>query len=384
MTHLDTTLSTKLTDIADRALTRRLWPTEAFEYGRVARDGKVLVNFSGNDYLGLSRHPLVRQAAADAALHWGAGSGGSRLVTGSYPLLHDAEHKLAAFKGKEAALLFGSGYLANTGVIPALATQGDLILMDELAHASMHAGCRISHATTMLFRHNDVDDLARLLTTQRGSYRNTLVLTEGVFSMDGDRAPVKDMLALANAHDAWLMVDDAHGLGVVEEGRGAGYWNGEKLDVPIMMGTLSKALGSYGGVVAGSRTLIDFLINRARGLIYTTSPSAPSIAAAMKALEIINDTPFLADGLMNKTKLFTDALGLAAPQSAIVPIMIGAPEQAVEAQTLLEQDGFLVGAMRPPTVPKGTSRLRITLNALIADEDIVNLANTIKQRKIMQ
>lgn len=384
MTHLDATLATKLADIEDRTLTRRLCPTEAFEYGRVARNGKVLVNFSGNDYLGLSRHPLVRQAAADAAMQWGTGSGGSRLVTGSYPLLHEAEHTFAAFKGKEAALLFGSGYLANTGVIPALATEGDLILMDELAHASMHAGARISQATTMLFRHNDVDDLTRLLNTHRGAYRNALVLTEGVFSMDGDRAPVKDMLSLSNAHDAWLMVDDAHGFGVVEGGRGSGYWNGEKLDVPILMGTLSKALGSYGGVVAGSRTLIDFLINRARGLIYTTSPSAPSIAAAMKALEVLSETPFLPDAPMTKAKLLSDSLGLAAPQSAIVPILIGAPESALDAQRQLEDEGFLVGAMRPPTVPKGTSRLRITLNALISDEDVVNLANTIKQRKIIE
>ena len=383
MPRLDHVLQSKLTDIENRALTRQLHPTHGLNNSRVARNGRVLINFSGNDYLGLGGHPLVRKAAADAAMEWGAGSGGSRLVTGSYPLLHDFEEKIAAFKGNEAALLFGSGYLANAGAIAALATAGDLIIMDELAHASMHAGCRLSQARAMIFRHNDLDHLEDLLGSLRGSYRNVLVMTEGVFSMDGDRAPVKELLALANAHDAWLMVDDAHGLGVIEDGRGAGYHEGEKLDVPIMMGTLSKALGSYGGVVSGSSTLIDFLINRARALIYTTSPSAPAIAAAMKALDIINDTPFLPQSPMTKAKIFTEALGLPDPQSAIVPIILGNEKRALHAQSVLEDEGFLVGAMRPPTVPHGTSRLRITFNAQIGDEDVIALAHTINKKGLL-
>jgi 8-amino-7-oxononanoate synthase len=263
MQSLDAFAGEKLTALDAKSLRRRLKPTRRHDGAVVERDGKRLVSFSCNDYLGLSQHPAVRAAAAEAALNYGAGAAASRLVTGDHPLLGDLEKRLARLKGTEAACVFGSGYLANTGVIPTLVGLGDAIFVDALAHACIWAGAQLSGAKIIRFAHNDVADLERLLQAERPQARRALVATDGVFSMDGDIAPLDALSALCEAHDAWLLSDDAHGVGVLADGRGSGaLFPGA--NIPLQMGTLSKALGSYGGYLCGSQAVVDLLKSRAR------------------------------------------------------------------------------------------------------------------------
>jgi 8-amino-7-oxononanoate synthase len=269
--------------------------------------------------------------------------------------------------------VFGSGYLTNLGVIPVFAGEGDLVLVDELAHACIWAGAQISRARVLAFRHNDPESLRLLLERERGHARHVLVATEGVFSMDGDLAPLD---AIANAcadHDAWLLTDDAHGLGVLAHGRGSvAAFPGAQ--VPLQMGTLSKALGSFGGYVCGSRAVIDLIKTRARSLVYATGLPPASAAAAHAALRIVEADPELCARPLNNARQFTRALGVLAPQSAIVPLLLGAPENALRASQELEAAGFLAVAIRPPTVPPGTSRLRFAFTAGHAAADIERLA----------
>lgn len=376
MQSLDAFAADKLTALDARSLRRRLKPTRRLDGAVVERDGRRLISFSCNDYLNLSHHPAVRAAAAEAALNYGAGAAASRLVTGDHPLLGDLEKRLARLKGTEAACVFGSGYLANTGVIPTFAGPGDLILIDELAHACIWAGAKLSGARTIAFRHNDVADLERLLKTERGAARHALVATDGVFSMDGDIAPLDQLSALCNAHDAWLLSDDAHGVGVLAEGRGsAALFPGA--EIPLQMGTLSKALGSYGGYVCGSLAVIDLLKTRARTVIYATGLPPACAAAALASLDIIESQPALTALPLAKARAFTDALGLPPAQSPIVPVVIGSAEAALEASARLEAEGYLVVAIRPPTVPEGTARLRIAFSAAHSDADVMRLADLV-------
>jgi 8-amino-7-oxononanoate synthase len=377
MQSLDAFAGDKLAALDAKSLRRTLKPTRRLEGAIVERDGRRLISFSCNDYLDLSHHPAVRAAAAEAALNYGAGAAASRLVTGDHPLLNDLEKRLARLKGTEAACVFGSGYLANTGVIPTFAGPGDLILVDELAHACIWAGAKLSGARTIAFRHNDVADLERLLGAERASARHALVATDGVFSMDGDIAPLDQLSAVCAAHDAWLLSDDAHGVGVLAEGRGSAALFPDA-DIPLQMGTLSKALGSYGGYLCGSQAVIDLLKTRARTVIYATGLPPASAAAALASLDIIERQPALTALPLAKARAFTDALGLPPAQSPIVPVIIGSAEAALAASARLEAEGFLVVAIRPPTVPEGTARLRFAFSAAHSDADVLRLAELVR------
>jgi 8-amino-7-oxononanoate synthase len=349
MHSLDRFAAGKLDALDRDALRRRLVDTARDTYPWVMRDGKRLLSFSCNDYLGLSTHPAVKAAAIDATQRFGVGAGASRLVTGNHPLYAVLEARLAAQKGTQAACVFGSGYLANIGVIGALVGADDLILLDDLSHACLYAGAQLSRAKVMTFRHNDVAHAAALLDAHRREARRVLLVTETVFSMDGDRAPMAGLGDLCQRHDAWLLSDDAHGFGVLPH-------DPAMAQVPLQMGTLSKALGAYGGYLCASQPVVEL---------------------AVAALDIIAADPALAAEPLRKAQLFTAALGLPQAESPIVPLVLGAPESALRASTLLAAEGFLVTAIRPPTVPPGTARLRFAFSAAHADADIVRLSAVI-------
>jgi 8-amino-7-oxononanoate synthase len=376
MQSLDAFAGQKLAALDAKSLRRRLSQTRRHDGAVVERDGQRLISFSCNDYLNLSQHPLVRAAAAEAALNYGAGSAASRLVTGDHPLLADLERRLARFKGTEAACVFGSGYLANTGVIPTLVGPGDVILIDALAHACIWAGAQLSGARIVSFAHNDPIDLERHLVSERGAARHALVATDGVFSMDGDIAPLDVLSELCQRHDAWLLCDDAHGVGVLAGGRGSGalFPNAE---IPLQMGTLSKALGSYGGYLCGSQAVIDLLKTRARTLVYATGLPPASAAAALAAIDLIEADPAITEVPISKARLFTDRLGLPEACSPIVPVVLGTAERALAASATLQDQGFLAVAIRPPTVPDGTARLRFAFSAAHNDADINRLADAV-------
>ncbi len=381
---LDRFARDKLQEIAARDLTRRLAPTARGPGALAVRGAARFTAFCDNDYLGLSQDRRVIEAACAAAKAFGVGAGASRLVTGSGPLYEALERRIARLKGTEAALVFGSGYLANIGIVPTFAGPGDLILGDELMHACMHAGARLSGAEVRLFRHNDPDDCARLLEAHRAAARRCLILTEGVFSMDGDRAPVAALAARARAHDAWLLVDDAHALGVVGGGRGSGFDDdGARIPVDLAMGTLSKAAGAYGGYVAASRPVVELLVNRARSLIFTTGLPPGVVAAAEKALEIIETDAALTALPLARARAFTAALGLPPAESAVVPLVLGEERHALAASAALAERGFLVTAIRPPTVPAGTSRLRFTFSAAHGEDDVTRLVAAIRALEIL-
>jgi 8-amino-7-oxononanoate synthase len=374
---LDAFANAKLADLERGALrrhitgTRReLWPDEG---PIVTRNGRRLVSFSCNDYLNLSQHKAVKAAAIAAIETYGTGAGASRLVTGNHPLLDELESRLARFKGTQAALVFGSGYLANLGVIPALTGEGDLILLDEFSHACIHSGARLSSAQQRIYRHCDVDHARKILSQERGRFRHALLVTDGVFSMDGDLAPVAELAALCQDYDAWLMTDDAHGLGVLAQGRGANF-AARDADVPLQMGTLSKAIGSYGGYLCASRPVVELLKTRARTILFAAGLPPASAATALAALDIIEENPELTAKPLAKARAFTRALDLPEAQSPIVPLVFGEAEAALAASRYLEDQGYLAVAIRPPTVPEGTARLRFAFSAAHRDEDVAAVA----------
>ncbi len=381
MSSLDEFANAKLAGLESQHLRRNL-VTTARRNVVVERDGRRLVSFSCNDYLGLSDHPAVIEAARAALDRYGLGAGASRLVTGNHPLYDALETRLARLKGTAAACVFGSGYLANTGIIPALVGGGDLVLIDELAHACLWAGARLSGATVVPFGHNDLDDLRALLGERRGGHGRTLILTDGVFSMDGDLAPLPALGRLARDFDAWLMADDAHGIGVVGHGRGSTFAAGTAADVPLQMGTLSKAIGAYGGYLCASVPVVELMKNRARTFVYSTALPPPVVAAAMAALDLIAADPALAAAPLAKARAFTTRAGLAPAQSQIVPLIVGTAEAALAAARLLEAEGFLVVPIRPPTVPPGTARLRFAFTARHDDGDIARLADLVRTRVV--
>lgn len=367
----------KLAGLEARSLRRSLVPTRRIDGLWVERNGRRLLSFSCNDYLNLSHHRAVKAAAIAAVQEHGAGAGASRLVTGDHPIFTELEARLAALKGAEAACVFGSGYLANSGIIPTMVGPGDLILVDDLAHACIWSGAQLSGASVIAFRHNDVEDLAAKLATHRPEAGRALIATDGVFSMDGDLAPLDQISDLAQAHDAWLLVDDAHGLGVVGEGRGAAaMFPGAKVD--LAMGTFSKALGGYGAYVCASALVIDLLKTRARTLVYTTGLPPANAAAALAALEVIATEPELVAAPLAKARRFTRALGLSEAQSAVVPILLGEADRTLAAARELEAQGFLAVAIRPPTVPEGTARLRLAFTAAHPDAEIDRLAAAVR------
>jgi len=347
----------------------------------VERDGRRLLSFSCNDYLNLSQHPQVIAAAIDATKRYGVGAGASRLVTGNHPLYAELETRLARLKGTEAACVFGSGYLANTGIIPALAGPDDLIVMDELSHACIHAGAKLSGAKIQRYRHGDPSHAEEILGAHRGAKKRALIATDGIFSMDGDIAPLAALSQLAQRFDAWLLSDDAHGLGVIGGGRGSTFVNGaahSPIQVPLQMGTLSKAVGAYGGYLCASNAVIDLMRTRARTFIYSTGLPPAVVAAAIAALDVIERDPVYAAEPLRKARLFTRALNLPDAQSAIVPVIVGDTAAALAASDRLCDNGFLVVAIRPPTVPAGIARLRFAFTAQHDDSDIARLAELVR------
>ncbi len=380
MKSLDLFAKAKLAELDAQHLRRILAETAREDGIWVERAGRRLLSFSCNDYLNLTHHPKVKEAAIAAIGRHGTGAGASRLITGNHPLYKELEGKLAALKQTEAACIFGSGYLANAGIIPALTGESDLLLIDELSHACLWAGAQLSKARMVVFRHNDISHLAELLKENRGAHEHALIVTDGVFSMDGDLAPLHELANLAQAHDAWLMSDDAHGLGVIGAGRGSAFADGKKAAVDLQMGTLSKALGSYGGYLCASQPVIDVIKTRARTLIYSTGLPPASVAAAIAALDVIAADPELAARPLAKAQSFTRATNLPLAQSPIVAIVLGDAERAVEASQILEDEGFLAVAIRPPTVPAGTARLRLAFTAGHSDEDIARLASLVRTR----
>ena len=379
MQSLDDFAAAKLAAL-DRGGLRRVLAETARGALYVERDGRRLLSFSCNDYLNLTQHPALKAAAIAATERYGVGSGASRLVTGNHPLYAELEARLARLKGTDAACVFGSGFLANTGIIPAFVGSDDLILLDELSHACLWAGARLARAITLAFRHNDVDHADDLLRQHRGRHPRALIATDGVFSMDGDLAPLVELGEIARRHDAWLLSDDAHGIGVVGGGRGSSFAGRAPADVPLQMGTLSKAIGGYGGYLCASRPAIELLHNRARSLIYSTGLPPATVAAAIAALDLIAGDPGYAARPLAKAKAFTRRLGLPEAQSPIVPIIIGDAAAALAASRRLEQEGFLAVAIRPPTVPEGTARLRLAFTAAHPDDEIARLADLVRER----
>jgi 8-amino-7-oxononanoate synthase len=344
------------------------------------RGGRRLLSFSCNDYLNLSRHPDVIKAAVAAAERYGVGAGASRLVTGNHPLYAELENRLAQLKGTAAACVFGSGYLANTGIIPALVGPEDLILADELSHACIHAGAKLSGAAVHRYRHCDLAHAESLLDANRAKHRHALIATDGVFSMDGDVAPLGELAKLGERFEAWLLADDAHGLGVIGGGRGPTFTDGTAGNVPLQMGTLSKAVGAYGGYLCASQPVVDLMRTRARTFIYSTGLPPPVIGAAIAALDLIARDPAYTALPLRKAKLFARALNLPEPHSAIVPVLLKETEAALAAARALEDEGFLVVPIRPPTVPQGTARLRFAFTAQHPDAEIERLAATVRRR----
>lgn len=333
----------------------------------------TLISFTDNDYLGLSTHPEVKKAAALAAEKYGAGAGASRLVTGNHPIYRALEAKIAEIKGTEDAAVFGSGYLANVGIIPTFIGSKDLIIADELVHTCIHAGMSLSGATVLFFRHNDVGHAKELLTAHRDQYQHAMIIVDGVYSMDGDIAPLDKLATLAEQYDAWLMNDDAHALGTVGGGRGSAHAFNVEGKVPFQMGTLSKAAGSYGGYLAASKSVIDLIKTRARSFIYTTGLPPAVAAASLKALEIMMAEPDLMARTLSHAQRFSAALKLPKPVTPIVPLIIGSEKAALDASQKLADEGFKVIAFRPPTVPEGTSRLRFCFSATHSEADVTRL-----------
>jgi 8-amino-7-oxononanoate synthase len=367
--------------VLERAKLRRT-PEETARAGIwVERNGRRLLSFSCNDYLNLSQHPKIIAAAIAATERYGIGAGASRLVTGNHPLYAELEERLARLKGSEAACVFGSGYLANTGIVPVLVGPDDLIVLDELSHACLHAGAKLSGAKIHLYRHANAAHVQTLLAAHRAETKRALIATDGVFSMDGDLAPLAELADIAKHFDAWLLSDDAHGLGVVGGGRGSTFAVGGA-EVPLQMGTLSKAVGTYGGYLCASQPVIDLMRTRARTFIYSTGLPPPVVAAAIAALDVIETEPGYVAEPLRKARQFTRALNLPEAQSAIVPVIVGETEAALSASELLRNEGFLVVAIRPPTVPAGTARLRFAFTAQHPDAEIERLADAVRRRVI--
>jgi 8-amino-7-oxononanoate synthase len=347
-------------------------------------NGQNILQFASNDYLGLANHTRLKQAAMKAIEQFGVGAGASRLVSGTLTPHYDLELALAQFTRTEAALTFSSGYATNLGVIPYLIKAEGVIFADRLCHASLIDACRLSRATFRLFHHNDVDHLRSQLM-KRSTNRPTLVITEGVFSMDGDLAPLPDLSRLAQEFEAMLLVDDAHGTGVMgPAGRGSIEHWGVEPDKILHMGTLSKAIGTSGGFITGTKAFISYLINVSRSFIYSTAPPPAMAAAAQAALHLIQDEPERRVRLwQNREHMYQSlkAMGchMTQTQSPILPIIVNDPQLAITMSNGLQQQGIFIPAIRPPTVPKGTSRLRVTVTADHSRDQIDAALNAIQE-----
>jgi 8-amino-7-oxononanoate synthase len=394
MNRFDQQLEEQLEQLRVDGLYRELRRVESPQGTRISMNGKSLLNFSSNDYLGLASHPVLREAAARAAAEWGAGSGASRLICGSLGVHHELEDALACFKGTEAALVFSTGYATALGTIGALLGKDDVIIIDKLVHASVVDAARLCGAKLRIFAHNDPNNLEKKLKWATAQTRNskletrnarTLIVTESVFSMDGDLAPLREVIELKDRYGAWLMLDEAHATGLFGEKRRGLAEACELADrVEIQMGTLGKALGAAGGYICGSRPLIDLLVNRARSFIFSTAPVPAAAAAATAAIRLVqsDEGEVLRARLWQNVDQTKNALinaGWALPpvQSAIIPLMVGDESKAVELAAALRERKLLIPAIRYPTVARGAARLRLTVTAAHTAEDIAALQSSL-------
>ncbi len=389
MADLEQILADRLTEIRQAGLHRELISIDSAQGPRLTIDGHEFLNFSSNDYLGLANHNALREAAAKAATDFGAGTGASRLICGSLKPHQELEESLAAFKGTEAALSFSTGYAAAIGAICAIMGKGDVLILDKLVHASIVDAARLSGATLRVFRHNDLDDLQKKLNwaTEKHPASNTLIVTESVFSMDGDLAPLLNIVELKEKHGAWLMADEAHATGLYgEHRRGLIEEFGLTGRVEIQMATLGKAVGAAGGVICGSRSLIDLLINKSRPFIYSTAPTPATVAAARAGIEIIQGQEgeqrrqrlwALVDLLKNT--LVMAGLPPSAVRAPIIPTLIGDERAAVEFAKELREQNVFVPAIRYPTVARKEARLRFTISAGHTVADLEALTTAFKR-----
>ena len=344
--------------------------------------GSTYLMMASNNYLGLTHHPHVQTRAKHAVDTYGTGSGGARLTSGSFPLFEELETKLAAWKGTEAALTFTAGFMANLGTITALAKPGDCIFSDQWNHASLIDGCRLSGATVKVYPHKDIATLEAMLQNSDASSLR-FIITDGVFSMDGDLAPLPELLNLANRYDALLIVDDAHATGVIGDGRGTAHHFHCESPRIITTGTMSKALGAIGGYVCGTQTIIDYIINHSRPFIFATALSPADIGASIGALDVLENDPSVYANLRNNTEYMHHALrSLGIPSSAdtpIFPIIIGSNEDTLSASRICEEYRIILSAIRPPTVPVNTGRLRLTVTASHTHQDLQTVIETLQK-----
>lgn len=395
MNEFQTELARRLADLREQGLHRELRRVDSPQSPRVMIGGKSLLNFSSNDYLGLANHPALTKAAMQAVEKFGAGSGASRLICGSLAPHHELEDALATFKGTEAALSFSSGCAAALGTITALVGKDDIIVIDKLVHASIVDAARLSGAKLRVFAHNDLNDLEKILRWADARTQNskletrnlkprTLIITESVFSMDGDLAPLREIVTLKEKYGAWLMLDEAHATGLFgDKRRGLAEEFGVSDHIEIQMGTLGKAVGAAGGYICGPRVLTDFLVNRARSFIFSTAPVPASAAAARAGLELIQS----AEGESRrqavwqrvdqlKNGLIEGAWPLPVVRSAILPLLIGDETKAAEIAATLRAAEVFIPAIRYPTVARGEARLRLTVTATHTAADLAQLLET--------
>jgi len=376
--------SEELKRLEQQGLYRSRRVIEETQFPKIVVDGRKVINFCSNDYLGLSQHPSVKQAFIEGVERYGAGSGSAHLICGHSQAHHALEEELADFTGRDRALLFSTGFMANIGTLSALLKPADRVLEDRLNHASLLDGGLLSRAKFRRYQHNDMSDLKNKLSLKE--QENTLIVSDGVFSMDGDLAPLPDMVRLARQYKATLMVDDAHGFGVLG-GTGAGvleHYGLKQQDVPILMGTLGKAVGTFGAFVAGSEQLIEILIQKARSYIYTTAMPAALAEATRVSLRLVQTETWRREQLMHNIQSFRfkaeqRGLPVMASGTAIQPLLIGSAEQAMTVSQKLMEKGFWVSAIRPPTVPKGQARLRVTLSAVHQPEQIDGLLDALEK-----
>ena len=371
----------RLDELRRSGLHRRLRLVESPQGPRVTLDGTEVLLLCSNNYLGLANHPRVRRAAGAAAMRWGAGAGASRLVSGDMGPHRALERRLAAFDGAESALLFGSGYLANTGTIATLVGRDEVVLSDELNHASIIDGCRLSRAERFVYRHRDTEHLAWGL--RKAGRRASLIVTDGVFSMDGDVAPLAELAELSRRHRCRLLVDEAHATGAIGPGgRGAVAEAGLTGEVDVVVGTLGKALGSYGAYVCASSETIELLVNSARPFIFSTAPPPPSVGAAAAALELLTSSPDRVERLARnagvlRAELRAGGLDPGESRTQILPIVVGEPRAATALCELALERGVFAQAIRPPTVPAGTSRLRLAVMATHREAELRHAARVL-------
>jgi 8-amino-7-oxononanoate synthase len=385
----DAELQQRLAAIRDAGLLRELRRVDSPQGPRIEIGGRTLLNFSSNDYLGLANHPALKEAAIKATEKFGAGAGASRLICGSLAPFHELEETLTTFKGAEAALTFSTGYATAIGTITALLGKDDIIIVDKLVHACIVDAAKLSGAKLRIFAHNDLNDLEEILKWAGAQSRHpspvtrhTLIVTESIFSMDGDAAPLKEIVALKEKYGAWLMVDEAHATGLYGPNRrGLAEEMSIGSQIEIQMGTLGKAIGASGGYICGSRALVDYLINRARSFIFSTAPTPAAAAAAQAGIQLVQSR----EGTERAAQLWARVTGFqsaipnrqSAIPSAILPLIIGEESAAVAAATHLREQGLFVPAIRYPTVARGAARLRVTLTAAQKPEDVAALTNAL-------